>query len=325
MKKQKGMNDVMIFATYQPSDWKTWKNSRYSYLKKLLGIPEEKNIYWCFSANTPEQALVNSCCTEPNQPSTFILFESEHYWQIDKITWNRYVETLDKNLLSEELLNIRHPDMVEYIVTDIPENCMKLPLADVSEWNRKLLGMIGISCGSFENLQRITEHYYDTASRLQQSVKIDFVSADGTVESDKPLAFLAAMRRAFENTIFQFAVYAYLQMMSCLDYEGGEAVRLFTPSVELHMELTNMYADIGMHIAEMTDEEVYTHMKMYQKLVFATYFGHNYAPEVKGTVHPKMQCPCRSGKPYKKCCAKKKTLPDIYDVMTAKAVSGKEE
>lgn len=315
----------MILATYQPADWKTWKNSRYSHLKKLLGIPEEKNIYWCFSANTPEQALVSSCCTEPNQPGVLVLFETDNYWQIDKITWNRYVETLDKSLLSEELLNIRHPDMAEYIVTDIPDNCVELPLVDVSEWNPELLGMIVMSCGGVEKIQHLTERYYFTISEMEESVIMDFIGTGTEEKNRQQLAFLCLMRRVFENTFFLFVVYAYLQMMSCLDYRDGNTVRLLCPPVELHMELTNMYADLCMHISELTDEEVYTHLKMYQQLVFATYFGHNYAPEVKGTVHPKMLCPCGSGNPYKKCCAKKKTLPDIYDVMTAKAVSGKEE
>lgn len=317
----------MIFATYQPVDWKTWQNSRYSYLKELLGIPEEKNIYWCFAANTPEQALVSSCCTEPNQPGVLVLFETDNYWQIDKIAWNRYAETMDKSLISEELLKIRHPDMVEYIVTDIPDNCIEIPLLEIQNWNHEVGGFMMMCCGGAENMNRLLDGYFSTVSELHESADVEVgIIRDFPEKYRQQMKLLLVAKKAFENILLLPVMYAGLQILSGLSYmKRGDSVRLFIPSVEHHMEITSLYTEICSNLSELTDEQAYEHLKKCQEMIFLMYFGHNYAPaSIKGTVHPKMLCPCGSGKPYKKCCAKKESLPDIYDVMTGKTVSGKE-
>ena len=110
----------MILPTYQSLDYLTWKNKRFPKLKELLGVSEDTNLYWCISANNIYQAIINTYTTVANQPSLFVMFETDKFYKLDAIKWNHYVETHDESLLTEDLFNIEHEDAIEYIVTSIP-------------------------------------------------------------------------------------------------------------------------------------------------------------------------------------------------------------
>ena len=283
----------MILATYQPLDWKTWKNDRYSKLKEILGIPQEKNIYWCFPANTPEQALINSCCTEANQPAVLVMFKAEKYRKIDKIKWNRYVETDDESLLNEDLLNVAHAEMAEYIVTDIPEDCVEFPLIEYKDCNRtvEVINTIEIlgGAGTFEG---IMSRYFFTLQMFTQK------------------------KRACEMFIVVPVISASIVMFADEDTVLEPPLPCSVPPMEKYSEVANKYVQWYFDVAEMTDETAYKKLKAVQQEIFNLYFGHNYVKKIKGTVHPKMLCPCGSGKPYKKCCSKKADMPDITEVMS---------
>ena len=93
-KKLSGGN-IMIFATFQSLDYLTWKNKRFSKLKELLGVSQDANLYWCISANNIYQAIINTYTTVANQPSLFVMFETDKFYKLDAIKWNYYVETHD--------------------------------------------------------------------------------------------------------------------------------------------------------------------------------------------------------------------------------------
>lgn len=119
----------MIFATYQCIDYRTWKNKRYADLKKFYGIPEDKNIYWCIPANNIYQFMMYTytCC--PNQPYYLVMFETDDYYEVDGIKndYNVEKEFYNKEEYIKDLKNIVYP-YKEYIVTDIPENRIEVPV-----------------------------------------------------------------------------------------------------------------------------------------------------------------------------------------------------
>lgn len=128
--------DIMILATYQTAHWKTEIQCEdYSKFKALIGVPTDKKIYWCFAANSVEQAVINSFCTKPTQPARLIMFETDNYIRIDKIKWRRYA--VDNIFPDEDILNVEHEDAVEYIVTEIPEIHAEIPL-DLGNFPTKL-------------------------------------------------------------------------------------------------------------------------------------------------------------------------------------------
>ncbi len=113
----------MLFITYQPDDYYNYKqkyNDEFCDLKKALGIPSGKNIYWCVPANNIYQALFNSFVTSANRPFNFIMFETDNYYKIDKLKWEKMVAVQDISNMVENVLNVEYDCFAEYIVTDIP-------------------------------------------------------------------------------------------------------------------------------------------------------------------------------------------------------------
>ena len=302
----------MILATYQCLDWETYKNPRYGNLKKLLKIPDDKNVYWCFPANNMYQALINSCCIEPNQPHIFIMFETDNYYMIDKIKWNKVVEKNNDDEISSDLLNISYPAAAEYIVTSIPEKRfdLRLDLDNLKDLCSKFDNKIqnGYFAGFINAVQK-----YDVLTKYSEDSRyfIDNLKFD---DDDAPndLLKLNALKISFDINLL---IMIYSWAKSCV--VGNPTVEIshmrFYPNITKEMAvIRNALSQYNMSITKLSDSEAYSQLKSIYYKVYSLFFG----TKSKEKEKPNNPCPCGSGKKFKKCCGKGITTDDIIKLMT---------
>ena len=312
----------MLLMTFQSLDYLTYKNPRYSRIKKLLNIPDDKNVYWCCAANSLEQAVINAYCIEPNEPQVFVMFETDDFHKIDKIKWNRYVE---KNLKEDDtfdmssLLNIEHKDAVEYIVTDIPENRFSIcvNLQDMSEFLNMFVheNMTDVQKSIFYSLntdsaQKFLEDFKEMSEGMDKNASTFSVD----VKNREALLQFRLFKYAFDGNMLP---YIYLIGHSSLkpDDESVFGKSFLTLDYVSYTELHNTYAHWCVEAGDRSDDEAYDMLKGVYKKIYEKLFV--IPPDFERKVMPNEPCPCGSGLKYKKCCKIAKKTPDICDVMLA--------
>ena len=290
----------MLFITYQSKDYKEYKNPKYRDVKKLLNIPEDKNIYWCIKANNLQQAIINSYCCEPNQPFYMVMFETDDYYEIDAVKWNYDVLTKESAIMNEEHLKLEHDYAVEYIVTDIPEKRVEVefPIANMFEKLTHLDSLIEyrdyyellgpVVCANknvldlfpsgedFKDMMNSFECDYKTAEAPQElkELRIHYILSVGLL---LPMMYIAARK--------------YL-----LDEDGYKCQYNFRYWKDL-VSISNASPNNGcIEYKDMYSFEL--SWKNYRRNIYKQLFMSNKEP------YPNDPCPCGSGKKYKKCCAK---------------------
>lgn len=76
----------MLFATYQPYCWNNPVPSRDYYSRNL-----NKDLIYCFSADTIENFIIGSMIIQPNWPEQLIFFEVRHFYSVNKIEHYRAI------------------------------------------------------------------------------------------------------------------------------------------------------------------------------------------------------------------------------------------
>lgn len=306
----------MILATYQCLDWETYKNPRYSDLKKVLGISQDNNIYWCFPANNIYQGLINSCCIEPNQPHVFIMFETEDYYIIDKIKWNRIVENKGTDL--SDVLTVSHIDAAEYIVTSIPDkrfefrldfkNCKQLAEKSISQLQKNyLFGFV-----NNDRKYNIVSNYWIDAQFFYDNIGFSNNSNDKT--ASEILLKAASLKLSFDTNLF---IPIYYWALSLIKSDVPETVNLlYKHSPIIAEEIAQFRHELTSYntaICTLSDDKAYSQLKTLFYSVYRIFFGAKKLSGIK--TKPNETCPCGSGKKFKKCCGVSKTVDDVISYM----------
>lgn len=279
----------MIFITYQSLDYLTWKNNRYSYLKDMLNLPENSNLYWCISANNMYQAVINTYTVAINQPALFVMFESENFYRVDAIKWNHYVETMDESLLTDDLFVIEHEDAIEYIVTEIPDKRF-----EVNTTPYELMNLVANEnnkyAKSFEKYGSIMIAALKCYPDVDDIERITVAKKENS-EYDDTLLKLSKCFLAFKSV---WLIPLYLVGLDYLGYEYSETrnIRMFSSISEMCL----MASKCSNIFKEYSDAKtLYNRYKDFYEFVYQKVF-----PMEK--IYPNDLCPCGSGKKYKKCC-----------------------
>lgn len=299
-KKLSGGN-IMIFATFQSLDYLTWKNKRFSKLKELLGVSQDANLYWCISANNIYQAIINTYTTVANQPSLFVMFETDKFYKLDAIKWNHYVETHDESLLTEDLFNIEHEDAIEYIVTSIPDkrfevNTTPFELVNIikdenNKYSKSILKYGSIMMQGFTN--------YPSREEIE---KIPIATLEDDI--DERLLILLKYFMAFKSFFF---IPLYFAGLDYLGHTATENYNIRMLSLNETYEIVAKHSIIYMNYDNM--ENLYKRYKNFYEFIYNKIF----APS---KIYPNEPCPCKSGLKYKKCCMKENKI--LYKYMTKK-------
>ena len=306
----------MLLATYQSHNWENYKNNtKYPELKKLLNLQPDKNIYWCFAANTPKQAIINSVTVEPNSADRFILFETDDFTAFDKIKWNRLVETNDfDNNITDDVLNIYSPDTAEYIVTKIPETRFEFDLQDPAcmlEYknileNKKTPMATILSLG-------------DTYAKNIEDLKTAMINTIMS-NSDKELnnlsladkeAYMNAyiFKGGFESSIMLPVYLTGLCVLGKDDPDDRTPVMFNLPDAYEYITMQNICTYWNRDLPNLSDKIAYDALTRLRRTIYTAYFT------PRGKIPPNSPCPCGSGKKYKKCC-KDAANVDIKAIMS---------
>ena len=300
----------MLFMTYQPDSESSMKVlPKYDELKSLLGIPADKQIYWCFPANNVFQALLNSFSSEPYCPKKLCLFNTEEYYMIDKIKWKRLIEEDETDHVTKDVLNIEFSDMSEYIVTSIPKNAKSLYLTDIvdketfDEFIKKeqslpvgrlahydsLLKRVLTPAASF---RAIADHYLLTIGK-----SADFKAF---VQEDSQNDIAVFFKRAFETTAFTY-IYDIMRFSMSLNF--AHVFNHHVLSYDTLLEYYDRYeTEYSTAITYLSNEDAYNNLSaIYKDLYFDVFCV---TPFSNDEVEPNEPCPCGSGKKYKQCHGK---------------------
>lgn len=300
----------MLLATYQVMDYLTYKNPRYSNLKKLLGISEEKNIFWCMPANSLEQLMIFSFLMCPNQPHKLIIFETDDYYKVDGIKHDYYVEKDPDNSDNEDILKIEYQNTMEYVVTDIPEHRFEVPslfgklAASVEDIDADTL-MGKCLFGAFHEIM-VFFNENDIVKKVYPFFP-DMARKAYGVNRRFPKV-LVDLRYEYLFYISYVLPFLYSAAVRYLGYDMGECAMKFILSPE---DIFLIYNQCQAHNYESMDilNNSYNHAaeKIYES--FFNQSGNSDMPKI----YPNDPCPCGSGKKYKKCCQMKGSVK-AYDI-----------
>lgn len=289
----------MILATYQSLDYLTWKNKRFPKLKELLGVSQDTNLYWCISANNIYQAIINTYTTVANQPSLFVMFETENFYRLDAIKWNHYVETQDESLLTEDLFNIEHEDAIEYIVTSIPDKRF-----EVNTTPYELTNLVKDKNGKYsKSIVKYGDAFLQALKNYPSTKEIEQIPI-GTLEGDTDEKLLILMKYfiAFKSFFFIPLYFAGL------DYLGHTATEVYNLKM-IPLNETNeiVMRHAGIYMNYNNTETLYKRYKDFYDFIYNKIF-------TTGKIYPNDPCPCKSGLKYKKCCMRSNKI--LYKYMT---------
>lgn len=76
----------MLFATYQPYDWKETVRPTMDYASTYVG----KEMMYCIAADTIEEFIIGSMTALPTCPEILVLFEIKHFYAVNKIEHCRF-------------------------------------------------------------------------------------------------------------------------------------------------------------------------------------------------------------------------------------------
>lgn len=304
----------MFFITYQPKDYKEYKNPRYKDVKKTLGIPEDQNIYWCIKANNLVQAVLNSYCVEPNQPYYMVMFETDDYYEVDAAKWNYDVECALNVVFTESHLEIEHGNDIEYIVTNIPEKKLEIPVPimdlfkyptskeeksqEMGEFYVNLVNALSYKNSYGKRLMDTIRDLYPSEEEHQKTLQEIWKSgtlADNSSIQDAMPTELLEIKLFYEYFVGILLPAVYLAAKNVFVEDTDQYpmnLRQWDKNVMLKSKYAEIYADIK------DIDSLATSIKSYKRMVYKEFFV-----PVK-TPYPNEPCPCGSGMKYKKCCAK---------------------
>ena len=310
----------MVLATYICGERDTWLHDRYDYIKDALGIPLEKEIYWCFTANTVEQAVINSFLIAGSQPKKFILFETDNYQKVDKIKWTRFLEETEipDEKYFKEILSPEFEDATEYIVTELPEKRfeLSLDLSDLDAYLEKTdLTEFQKSClHKFVTDKNDSNEYKGHYNFLLESV----MKLMGP-EEFPDIAFEAerlgcersyAMKMMFPVDVLP-KIYPFAKA-----YIGIEETRRtdFTmPKAAELLDYHNTYETWNITVPKVKNKAAHEGLMLVCEYLCSNIF---YANPFEGAkIKPNEPCPCGSGKKYKKCCSRAFEF-NIHEILT---------
>jgi len=280
----------MILATFQPKGYNEQKKTCCSELKKVLDIPEDKNIYWCLPANSLEQLLAYVHVTDFESPDLFILFETDEYYSIDGVkdsyyraiyngTYRGHLSCLD------DILNVQFPEYTKYIVTDIPEKKFEVDVpvtTAVDKLNKN--GYRDDICKALSYVfPAIGQIYMD--SDTKNCVETLKTASDGNNDDSQ-------MHYTILKLFYMHAF--YLAGMAVLGYASKKMWDLKVPS-EVDA-VTKILSKTHTHSYRSIDD-TYSEFKEGMRYIYDTYFS-----GIEDKVYPNEACPCGSGLKYKRCC-----------------------
>ena len=311
----------MLFATYQPTDWKN-KPRQYEYdnVKKMLGIPESKNIFWCIPAENFPQFFLNTVSASPWMPAKLLMFETDNFYTIDRIKWERYLNFPEQFPVTEDFMEVMFPDLAEYIVADLPEKILEIDLSAEPKTKCK----------------RQTNPY-DTSL---EEIFLEFEAPDIFENYGKFVRKMEGYQLAFDSNIktphdflkYQYHIFAFQYALSDFIWQYGQNLlqpdnpkevqgffHINKPEKET-LTAENMFSQFWTALSEEKGQDIQKIGKEIQKMyqdIYSTFFSCNpYSEKFNEKVNPKMLCPCGSRKPYKKCCMSKPKMPDIPALMS---------
>ena len=314
----------MLLVTYQPEGWKERKpDMKYDEIREILGIPQNKTIYWCIPANNIQQCFLRSLGATPWLPARFVMFETDNYYNIDGIRWNRNIELPEDYPLTEKVRKVDYHDMAEYIVTELPEKIFEADLSlDAEETENPMHLTLK------QILQEDPEKY---RNYLQIIEKLANYQAVLNGKKDVPMdeqKFVELRRHmiAFQFTAIQETWQKGKQLLQS-DAETEENQKMkkitakdFTLYSKSLSDITNGYVTfwgtLTKEKAESADKLCQELRDFYDKAYRYCFCCNPYSRNYTGNVNSKMKCPCGSGKPYKKCCMKYPEMPDIVQKMS---------
>lgn len=303
-------NDEIILCTYQQTDWKEYKNSKWEEFKRYLGVSQDTNIYWCFSGRTVEEAIINSFTVTVATPMVFVMILTNNYYKIDKIKWLAYIEGDDynKELTNEQikdLMTIEHEDAVEYIIAGVPEKYFetKLDYSDLKDIFKR---------GTTESQKRAiwtaTSNMENTIYDLTETIdflkqcEFKILEDRSTNSEDSYIWELQKQKKAFENIMLSRIYIIGLSFLFEKPKERNSLMKSLFP--EDLVEIDNVYTQYSISVPNKSYENAYKelsaiHSKLFNSLIVTRNFGSYF-----GGFQPNSPCACGSGKKYKKCCGK---------------------
>ena len=289
----------MLLCTLQPQDYATYKNPRYADIKKMLGIPQDQNIYWCFPANSAKQFILYLWAVAAMQPAKILLFETEEYTAVDGVRWDYYVE--NDLPFDKECLKTENTVYLEYIVSKLPEKIFEI---DVPIGNM----LINIENAAYPKdimtvLELGTQLFKDALDYGMPEVAEDLINTDiRSCNMDVPEELLEFRKHLLVFTNFIAPIF-YAAGLYYFGY-GKRAVHISVyTNADMIYNLNNQ-----MHIHSYKDLET---LQEDYLCGFATVYKEKFSRKaddikVDTKIYPNDPCPCGSGKKYKKCCMNKK-------------------
>lgn len=316
----------MLLVTYQPKGWKQRKpDVKYDEIKEILGIPHDKTIYWCIPANNIQQCFLRSLGATPWMPAKFIMFETEDYYNIDGIRWNRNIELPQDFPLTEEIRKVDYPDMAEYIVTELPEKIFEADLLPDAK------GTESSMCVTLKQIlhekPEIYENYLQIIEQLAnyQAVMHDKYGKKEIIENEQEFMKLRRHMISFQFTaILETWKYGKRLLQPDTETEENQELKKFTAKNFISKALFDIFngyvkfwGTLAKEKAEDTDKLCQELHDYYDRAYRFCFHCNPYSKNYTGkNINPRMQCPCGSGKPYKKCCMKYPEMPDIIQKMS---------
>lgn len=328
----------MILGTFQPADWQTSTFKGYEGMREALGIPDDKPLYWCFAANNIQQAVVNAYCTEPFIPETLIFFETDNYYPVDKIRWERTVQDSEEDISCETIkengiLEITHPETAIYVTTEIPNKCFAVRIdspkefmEDMEKWCigknwanytdfQKSMIMATIYGGEDSVFLKMCAFHSAGIEYMTTACYLPEFEVTGNPLVDERLNILKINKTSFEGTLYPMTY--LLGRALCFGDEESTKEQAGTTEYNVvspvdNINLHNQYAMWNMTLPDKDDETAYRELISVWDVIGRLTLRKKFV--FTGNVGVNEPCPCGSGKKYKKCCKDDRSF-DTYKYM----------
>ena len=312
----------MILCSFQPKEWKEYKNPRYSKIKEIIGIPKDKNIYWFFSGRTPEEANINAYTVTANVPYYFVMADTDNYIKVDKIKWLQLAESeVDIPLTKEkweDITTIENEAAVEYILVGVPENYAEVAI-DLDGYKDFYYGCENNESGKFAHLISNSLTYIAIRDKIVDAIieTTHSICMSFTDENEKQKECIGNLL-AFNNVYFLLSYYigcAYLTQENSAVKEYEELYRVFMLPRET-VDFAKEYALFCMSAPHKDYKTLCDELLDLQKRIFKKqfYLKSGFALPLDNKLSYE-KCFCGSGAVLKDCCGKDFD-PDIYKIMT---------
>lgn len=184
----------MLLATYQPlveDKSKREKHSSAEFVEELGYYP-----YFCFPAETIQDAVLYSVLSAPNCPERIIFFTADEYDTIDIVNWNLYIATKDKKYLKDLINTDSSKKYKEYLVQEIKNIVCEVDIKNCIE------GKIGFLNEDGE-IEESVQSFYDMLAGLCMDYKsrVELITDD---EESKKFAEKRINKEVFQIYMLPF-------------------------------------------------------------------------------------------------------------------------